>query len=244
MNVQSISAWMSVILFVAAVIGWFSSERFRHITRLVARFPKGVVLGAKLAKLGVGDFYSCRDEMYRRRGSVLLNTIKHAKSSIGIIAISLQKSIAHQGLDKDLERLLNENPALQVNISLLSPKSSLVPYIAAASGRSENELRDAIKGSIKKIEAVQAKMNTPARERIILKLCDFHLFNTLVAIDVPQNPKDTPQKDAFFIVEHSLFGISISDRYTIEVVRPGSRMFKKIRDSYSAVLNLENERIA
>ena len=89
MNIQSISAWMSAILFVAALIGWFSSERFRHITRLVARFLKGVALGVKLAKLGVSDFYSCHDEMYRRRGSVLLNTIKHAKSSIGIIAVRL-----------------------------------------------------------------------------------------------------------------------------------------------------------
>lgn len=220
-------------MFIAATIGWLFSDRFRRTIRSVAQFPRGNFLGIKLATLGVNDFYSCRDEMYRRRGSVLLNTIKHAKSSIGIIAISLQKSIIHQGLDKDLEMLLNERPTLRVDISLLDPTSSLVPYIATASGRSEEELRNAITASIKKIESVQRNINTQKNNRIVLRLCDFHFFNTLVAIDVPRKRNAAPQKKAFFIVEHSLFGINISDRYTIEIVRPGSRMFEKMRKSYN-----------
>lgn len=163
-------------MFIAATIGWLFSDRFRRTIRSVAQFPRGIFLGIKLATLGVNDFYSCRDEMYRRRGSVLLNTIKHAKSSIGIIAISLQKSIIHQGLDKDLEMLLNERPTLRVDISLLDPTSSLVPYIATASGRSEEELRNAITASIKKIESVQRNINTQKNNRIVLRLCDFHFL--------------------------------------------------------------------
>lgn len=176
MDLQTISGWISVIMFIAATIGWLFSDRFRRTIRSVAQFPRGIFLGIKLATLGVNDFYSCRDEMYRRRGSVLLNTIKHAKSSIGIIAISLQKSIIHQGLDKDLEMLLNERPTLRVDISLLDPTSSLVPYIATASGRSEEELRNAITASIKKIESVQRNINTQKNNRIVLRLCDFHFL--------------------------------------------------------------------
>lgn len=240
MDATTVATWMTIFGFCVTLCTLIFSPRGRDFLRKLTRLPKAIRLGMRMNNLGIANFYSCRDEVYRSRGSALFETIKDAESHIGIVAISLQQSITHQRLDKDLERLIRQKPNLTVSISLLSPSSPLIPYLAAASGRHKNDLRDAIFSSITKLQDVQREVNSEKQVRLKLKLCNFHLFNTLVAIDVSDVIDTAPSKGAFFIVEHSLYGISIKDRYTIEVVRPGSRMFEKVLASYRAIMDLED----
>ena len=239
MDIVAIGSWLGIIAALGTIVGWFASSKFRAVIKHAFHIPNAISLGLKMANKGVCNFYSCRNELNRTRGSELFESIKGAKESIGIVAISLQQSIAHQNFHKALKELMLKNPQLTVSISLVSPSSPLIEHLADASGRDPSDLRSAIRNSIARLQEVQAIVNTPAQERLAVQTCAFHYFSTLVAVDVPVDPKLRPSKNAFFLIEHSLYDISFSERYTFELGRPGSYMFEKALKSYRAIMSLE-----
>lgn len=132
-----------------------------------------------------------------------------------------------------------QNPQLTVSISLVSPNSPLIDHLADASGRDPSDLRAAIRHSIARLREVQDEVNTSAQKRLMVQTCTFHYFSTLVAVDVPIDSNSEPSRRAFFLIEHSLYDLSVSERYTFELGKPGSYMFEKALKSYRAIMSLE-----
>lgn len=229
------ASWASIIALAITVGSLLATSRGRRVAAAIVRSFRGIPAGVALVRSGVYAFYPSRESLSRARGAELIGSISKAQTEVTVVGISMQRTVIHQGLAAQLEELLAERPGLTVRFFLLDPESPSLPYIATTSGRTAAELKDAILQSIGRLDEVRDRLGVAERERLIVRKVDCHMYNTLVAVDVPLEPKREAPAGSFFIVEHSLFGISIDERYSIEVRRPTSKMYRKLRKSLRAI---------
>ena len=221
-----IAALSSILALVLALLA-FPSVRQAGATALATlRIP---VMTLRMVRQGIFAFYSSRNELSRRNESIeVFSYIKDAAAEVGIIAISLQRSVLHQQLHTKLGGLLESNPQLNLSIFVLDPKSKLVRHVAEATNRTEDELREAIEATLLRLRGLYDGLGKSTRARLHVHTYDTFFPQSLVAVDIDRPQRLWQRGTSKFLVEHYLFGLSVEDRYSFEIRRSHSPMYEKL----------------
>ena len=222
--------WMGIFgLFISIasfLLGIATTKWGRSTIYDISRSLTRPLLGIRLMRMGIYDFFDSRDTLMRRKkGARVIEYLRPAKQEIGIIALSLNYSIVHQNLHEELRALLKAKPRLTVYIFLLNPNSKAVEVIASTTMRSPDELRAYINQSIEHLERMIVTFSEEEKARFHVCLHETYIANSILVVD----PYD---KRGRILVENYLYKIPIQESYSFECRRPDSPMFRKVRMSY------------
>lgn len=220
----------TTITGVASILGFFLGVAATHWGRqIITDFVRGIrvpLLGFRLVRMGVYDFFDSRTSFaIKRKTTRIFEYLSPATKELGIIALSLNKSVMHQNLQDELRKLLKTKPDLKIYIFLLNPEATILPAVAVASGRDAEELKDYIHQSLTRLDKMCSTLDATERKRFHLSLYDTYVANTVLVID-PYERKGR------ILVENYLYKVPIEGRYSFECKRKGSPMFEKVRTAY------------
>jgi hypothetical protein len=210
------------------LLGVATTQWGRGVLLEITRSLQVPLLGTKMVRLGVYDFFDSRTSLAQKRGSTkIIDYLDLAKKEVGIIAISLNYSVVHQALHVDLRNAIKTNPDLQVYIFVLDPDSNVLQTVAVATGRSVDELVHYIQQSLSRLKNLIQGLDESEKRRFHLHLYNTYIANTIYVID----PHETGGR---FFVENHLYKTAVNSRYSLECRRVDSPMYSKLLISYEA----------
>jgi hypothetical protein len=208
------------------LVGVATTQWGRGLLLDIGRSLRVPLLGPKMVRLGLYDFFDSRTSLAQKRGSTkIIDYLDLAKKEVGIIAISLNYSVVHQALHVDLRNSIKTNPELQVYIFVLDPDSNALQTVAIATGRSVNELVQYIQQSLSRLRILIQGLDDSEKRRFHLHLYNTYIANTVFVID-PHEPGGR------FFVENHLYKTPVNSRYSFECRRADSPMYRKLLSSY------------
>jgi len=210
------------------LLGVATTQWGRGILVDIGRNLRVPLLGTKMVRLGVYDFFDSRTSLAQKRGSTkIVDYLDRAKKEVGIIAISLNYSVIHQGLHVDLRNSIKTNPDLQVYIFVLHPDSDVLQAAAIATGRSVAELVQYIEQSLSRLRNLIQGLDESEKSRFHLHSYNTYIANTIYVID----PNEA---GGSFFVENHLYKTPVNSRYSFVCRRADSPMYRKLLISYEA----------
>ncbi len=219
-----------LIASIASILGFLIGIATTHWGRQaltdLTRAIRVPFLGVRLVRVGVYEFFDSRVALSKKRKTInMVEYLAPAKKEIGIIALSLNYSIIHQGLHNEFRKMLKTLPNLNIYVFLLDPKSSIVATVARATDREGEELRDYINQSMTRLRKMRNALDPSEKQRFHLHLYDTYVANSILVVD-------PYEKHGRILVENYLYKVSIQGRYSFECKRQGSPMFEKVRTAY------------
>ena len=143
-----------------------------------------IKLVAILYQNGLTNFYESRAAYARRETGVALSDyLALAKHSITIIGLWLGYGVKTEEIAKKLEQLIKSSNKVNINISLLNPKSVAVDAVAGVVNMSKEELQISIRDSLFRLSKMRSRLYDHEKERFNLKVHDFLPMGSAIIID-------------------------------------------------------------
>ena len=221
MQILFVFAGVASILACLFAIG--NTRGAHRVIKRMKNLRHAIHLGLRLIDVGVYDFYTSRNVIPKTKDFIV-----DAKKEIGIMGISLNLSVVYQNLHEDIGELIKQNSELEIHVFLLNPRSPFVKFIALASGRKDQEVREYINQSLVRLKSMYLSLGPGERRRCHISLYNFYTATSMLVVD-PDEPNGR------YLIENHAYGLPIEQRYSIECKRGGSEMYGKFAMTYEAL---------